>query len=150
VPERGLGHLLRAVSRAFENEMQGRLARHGVTLSQWLHLRSLWDNPGMTRSAISRYLGIEKASSTAVLDDLEARGFIQRVRNSEDRRVVNLQLTAAGKRLTRTLVPQAVKVNSVARADIKEGDFVTFLRVTEAIIANLKQVNPERMPEEPE
>lgn len=125
--------------------MQGGLARHGVTLSQWLHLRTLWDNPGMTRSAISRYLGVEKASSTAVLDDLEVRGFIRRLRNDEDRRVVNLELTAAGKRLTRTMIPQAVKVNSVARANILESDFVTFLRVTEAIIGNLKDANPNKI-----
>ena len=57
LPERGLGHLLREISRAFENEMQGRLARYGVTLSQWLHLRSLWDNPGMTCSAVSQISG---------------------------------------------------------------------------------------------
>ncbi|MGD9923423.1 MAG: MarR family winged helix-turn-helix transcriptional regulator, partial [Pseudorhodoplanes sp.] len=104
LPERGLGHLLREISRAFDNGMQGRLARYGVTLSQWLHLRSLWDNPGMTCSAISRYLGVEKASSTAVLDELEKRGFIQRVKNTEDRRIVYLQLTAQGKSLTRKLI----------------------------------------------
>jgi DNA-binding MarR family transcriptional regulator len=125
--------------------MQGRLVRHGVTLSQWLHLRTLWDDPGMTRSAISRYLGVEKASSTAVLDDLEARGLIRRLRNGEDRRVVNLELTAAGKRLTRTLIPQAVKANSVARVNISESDFVIFLQVTEVVIANLKNARPKRI-----
>lgn len=142
LPERGLGHLLREISRAFENEMQGRLARYGVTLSQWLHLRSLWDNPGMTCSAVSRYLGVEKASSTAVLHDLEERGLIQRVKNTEDRRIVNLQLTAQGKSLTRKLIPQAVDINSAARANIGTNDFLTFLRVAEIMIVNLKSRNP--------
>lgn len=122
--------------------MQVRLARYGVTLSQWLHLRTLWDNPGMTCSAVSRYLGVEKASSTAVLDDLEKRGFIQRVKNTEDRRIVNLQLTAQGKSLTRKLIPQAIQINSVARANVGANDFITFLRVAEAMVANLKNINP--------
>lgn len=141
LPERGLGHLLREISRAFDNEMQVRLARYGVTLSQWLHLRSLWDNPGMTCSAVSRYLGVEKASSTAVLDDLQERGFIQRVKNTEDRRIVNLQLTAQGKSLTRKLIPQAVEINAAARANVGANDFFIFLRVTEAMVANLKNMN---------
>lgn len=144
LPARGLGHLLREISRAFENEMQGRLARYGVTLSQWLHLRSLWDNPGMTCSAVSRYLGVEKASSTAVLHDLEERGLIQRVKNIEDRRIVNLQLTARGKSLTRKLIPQAVDINSAARANIGTNDFLTFLRVAEIMIVNLKSRKSER------
>jgi DNA-binding MarR family transcriptional regulator len=141
LPERGLGHLLREISRSFENEMQGRLARYGVTLSQWLHLRSLWDNPGMTCSAVSRYLGVEKASSTAVLDDLEGKGLIQRVKNTEDRRIVNLQLTAQGKSLTRKLIPQAVQINSAARANVGANDFLTFLRVAETMVENLKNMD---------
>lgn len=142
LPERGLGHLVREISRAFDNGMQSRLARYGVTLSQWLHLRSLWDNPGMTCSAVSRYLGVEKASSTAVLDELEKRGFIQRVKNTEDRRIVNLQLTAQGKSLTRKLIPHAVEINSAARANVGANDFVTFLRVAETMVGNLKNLNP--------
>ncbi len=70
IPERGLGHIVMQAGRTFGNAMQQRLAGHRVTLSQWLHLRALFDNRGMTQSGLSKYLGVEKASSTALSSTL--------------------------------------------------------------------------------
>ena len=55
-------------------------------LGQFQHLRNLWVENGLTQAELSRRIGIEMASSTAILDSLEAAKFITRVRNTTDRR----------------------------------------------------------------
>ena len=42
---------------------------------------------------------VTKAAITAIIDAMEAKGLVQRVRDSTDRRVVNIQMTPAGKKL---------------------------------------------------
>ena len=42
---------------------------------------------------------VTKAAITAIVDELEVKGLVRRVRDSPDRRVVNVQLTPAGRKL---------------------------------------------------
>ena len=142
IPERGLGHIVLQAGRTFGNAMQQRLATHGVTLSQWLHLRALFDNKGMTQSVLSNYLGVEKASSTAILHHLESRQFIRRITNAEDRRITNLELTETGVAFVRKVIPNAVEVNSIARTSLTQRELKIFLYVMRIMIENLQ--NSER------
>ena len=54
------------------------------------------------------------ASSTAILDSLEAEGLITRVRNASDRRKINVFLTPAGAALKKPLMACAAKANKQA------------------------------------
>jgi DNA-binding MarR family transcriptional regulator len=138
-PERGLGHLLREASRVFSAAMQDQIAPAGITLSQWLHLRALWDNKGMTQSELSKYLGVEKASSTAVLNYLEARKLIRRIRNVEDKRVINLELTTSGRRLVQALIPRAIELNRTAQHGLSKRDYAAFIAALRKITDNIKR-----------
>jgi len=42
---------------------------------------------------------VTKAAVTAIIDVMEKKGLVRRVRDSPDRRVVNIQMTPAGKKL---------------------------------------------------
>ena len=42
---------------------------------------------------------VTKAAVTAIIDAMEKKGLVRRVRDSSDRRVVNIQMTPAGKKL---------------------------------------------------
>jgi len=57
---------------------------------------------------------------TLVLDNLEKRGLVQRRRESEDRRMVTITLTAAGELLIRQVFP------TVARAIAREVNVLAF------------------------
>lgn len=142
LPERGMGRLLRQCYRAFAYGLQKQLAPHKVTTSQWLHLRALWEEDGLSQGEISRRIGIEKASSTAVLDSLEQRKFIRRLRNKSDRRKTNVFLTPTGRALKATLLPCAVAMTAQARQGLTPEEVLTFLRVLETMIENL--LPPER------
>jgi len=45
-----------------------------------------------------------------MLDRLEAKGFLYRVRNAQDRRIVNVELTGSGKEIARQIPARLVRV----------------------------------------
>ncbi len=97
-PAIGLGMLLRAADSTFNRHLRDELGAHDVTFGQFQHLRNLWVENGLTQAELSRRIGIEMASSTAILDSLEARRLITRVRNAADRRKINVFLDARRRR----------------------------------------------------
>jgi DNA-binding MarR family transcriptional regulator len=50
-----------------------------------------------TPAALARHLGVNPGLMSRTLDKLETRGMLTRSRNARDRRVVNLELTKAGR-----------------------------------------------------
>ena len=74
-PAVGIGMLLREADMGFNRRLRHELAAHGVTFGQFQHLRNLWVENGLTQAELSRRIGIEMASSTAILDSLQAEGW---------------------------------------------------------------------------
>src|ERR1700743_2478391 len=81
VPAIGLGMKLREGNAVFNKALREELAPHDITFSQYQHLRQLWQEDGLAQVDLSRRIGIETASSTAVLEHLEKLGLILRNRH---------------------------------------------------------------------
>ena len=80
-----------------------RLADHGtcsdVTVSQFGVLEALHHLGPLRQGEISAKLLRSGGNITLVVDNLEARGLVQRTREANDRRVVSVSLTEAGEAL---------------------------------------------------
>jgi DNA-binding MarR family transcriptional regulator len=77
-------------------------------------LRLLWEQDGLTQKELSSELGLTEATTVTAMDVMETRGLIQRRRNAQDRRKLNICLTPQGRALKRRLLPYAAEVNKVA------------------------------------
>jgi MarR family transcriptional regulator, organic hydroperoxide resistance regulator len=137
-PAIGLGMLLRAADSTFNRHLRDALAHHDVTFGQFQHLRNLWVENGLTQAELSRRIGIEMASSTAILESLEARRLITRVRNAADRRKINVFLTPAGAALKTPLMAGAARVNKQARRGLSDTELAAVFTLVGRIIANLE------------
>src|SRR4029450_3734457 len=62
-------------------------------------LRAIASEPGRSQQALSGQLGLLPSRVVAYVDELEDRGYVERRRNPEDRRLHALHLTASGKKL---------------------------------------------------
>jgi DNA-binding MarR family transcriptional regulator len=78
-------------------EMEVALSGTSVTRSQAGALLFLSRDMAHSSVSLSKLLGRDPASASRVVDRLERQGLVRRVRNSLDRRVVNLTLTEAGR-----------------------------------------------------
>src|SRR6185295_16327605 len=62
-------------------------------------LRAIASSPGGSQQALSEQLGLLPSRVVAYVDELEDRGYVERRRNPDDRRLHALHLTASGKKL---------------------------------------------------
>jgi MarR family transcriptional regulator for hemolysin len=143
-PAIGIGKLLRRAHMAFSRELRLRLAAHDVSFGEFIHLEKLWYEDGLNQTEISRRVGIETASSTAILDLLERRGFVRRVRNGSDRRNINVFLNPPGEKLRDRLLGCAKAVNLIARRGLKEREVLTFFALMTKIADNVEKASSNR------
>ncbi|MBE7939478.1 MULTISPECIES: MarR family transcriptional regulator [Ramlibacter] len=71
----------------------------GLTYPQYLAMLALWEQDGLSVSALGERLHLDSGTLTPLLKRLEAAGLLARLRSVEDERRVHVKLTPAGRRL---------------------------------------------------
>jgi DNA-binding MarR family transcriptional regulator len=71
----------------------------GVTYTQYIVLSALWEEDGLTISAIADRLALEPSTITPAVKRLEAAGFVTRQRGTSDERQVQVHLSPKGTKL---------------------------------------------------
>ena len=94
--EESVGHLMKRVMLSIVYQADKRLDEHGLTSAQWGPLLRLRSTGGSTVAELARWLQIDAGAMTRLLDRLEKKGLCKRVRSTEDRRVVQVELTPDG------------------------------------------------------
>ena len=91
---------LLACSTQVETEVRQRLReRFGMSLARFDYLAQLHRHPdGLRMSTLSRYLMVTGGNVTALTDELEREGLVQRDSDPEDRRSWRLRMTASGRK----------------------------------------------------
>ncbi|MBP2296567.1 MarR family winged helix-turn-helix transcriptional regulator [Azospirillum rugosum] len=75
------------------------LEQLGVTYPQYITIIALWEEDRQTVKSLSDKLFLEPSTMTPMLQRLEAMGYVTRMRDHEDERVVRVALTEAGRQL---------------------------------------------------
>ena len=120
--EAHLGFWLRFVSNHVSARFQKLLEERGVTVTEWVALRTLLDQHETSHAELIQALGMTKGAASKVISRLEEKGLAQR-RLAEGRaREQVLVLTRAGK----ALVPQLAEL-----ADANDAHFFGHLAVAE-------------------
>ncbi len=76
-----------------------------VSAPQLNCLLVLYENGPLPPSRIARLIMVKSSTVTGVIDRLEHKNLVKRTRNSPDRRVINIELTDAGKTLAQNAPP---------------------------------------------
>jgi DNA-binding MarR family transcriptional regulator len=94
---------VRAVSLGLDRYRQAIGARHAIGVTEIITLGQLLFEGPVRASEVSTRTGLTQSSVTALLDRLETRGYILRVRPPDNRRVVMVESTPAGRELGRAI-----------------------------------------------
>jgi DNA-binding MarR family transcriptional regulator len=76
-----------------------RLVRMGISMAQLHILYTLQRSGEMPMSRLADVLHVSLSNATGLIDRIEERGFVERTRVPEDRRVVVIRVTDAGRRM---------------------------------------------------
>lgn len=98
--EESVGFLMKRVMLSIASQVDKRLVAHDLTTAQWgpLMRMNLNQKNGevSTVAELARWANIDAGAMTRLLDRLEKKGLCKRTRSTEDRRVVQVELTAEG------------------------------------------------------
>lgn len=104
---------LRRIARAASLHSRHIQHAYGLTSPQLFVLRELARRGRATGAELARAASLSHATVTGILDRLERRGLIGRVRSEEDRRRVLVQVTGAGSDLL-TFAPPPLQARFLA------------------------------------
>jgi DNA-binding MarR family transcriptional regulator len=94
--EESVGYLMKRIMMSVVYQVDKRLDVHELTSAQWGPLMRLKNTGGSTVAELARWLQVDAGAMTRLLDRLEKKGLCKRVRSTEDRRVVKVELTPEG------------------------------------------------------
>lgn len=120
--------------------------RFGLTGSQSAVLRNLVLNGPLSSAGLSRRLYVTPANITGIIDRLEKKGLVDRIRKPGDRRISLITLTEAGKHLSATL-PDTIERKLVAGlADLESAEIQRLGRAMEQILQLVDAQDMEAWP----
>lgn len=99
-----IGGIIDDLRRVFQviNEFSKRSVRTaGLTGPQLWTIKTVSEEAPVRVSDLARSMHLHPATVVGILDRLEVRGLVKRIRSTEDRRVVMVELTAQGHDLVR-------------------------------------------------
>ena len=134
-----IGSLVRYAHRALVRVLAEDLAPWDISTAQWSALRVLWEEDGYSQVELARRLRVEKAALTGVLDALERKRLIERVRYEDDRRKFNVFLTPSGRALSGQLTPLATQVTAKAVIGLSKADCTLLKLALSRIIENCEK-----------
>lgn len=94
--EDSIGHMMKRIVLSIVFQADKRLDAHDLTSAQWGPLMRMRKNGASTVAELARWLNVDAGAMTRLLDRLEKKGLCKRVRSTEDRRVVQVELTPEG------------------------------------------------------
>jgi DNA-binding MarR family transcriptional regulator len=103
--------------------------KHHVSSAQLNCLLALYENGSLPPSRIAKYMMVKSSTVTGVVDRLEQKGLVTRLRNSPDRRVITIELTEVGKKLAEN-APSPIQqkiVDGLKRLSEDELDQIVFV-----------------------
>lgn len=103
-----VGYHIRRTANLVLPQLEALFADDELTFSQWTVLMALREWGQSTAAEMARGICHDAGSLTRILDELEARDLVTRLRSDTDRRQVRLTLTPKGLALVESLLPRVV------------------------------------------
>lgn len=114
------------------------LAPHDITMAQGWAVLHLTQQAGLRQADLAERLDIGTVTTSKLVDRLEARGFVERRPDPDDRRSNRLFATDKARKLLKTMSETQRQVDDIANAGINSAELETTLRVLGQMRQNLK------------
>jgi MarR family 2-MHQ and catechol resistance regulon transcriptional repressor len=109
------------------------LADHDLTLAQFGVLEALCSLGAMRQHELADRVLRSPGNMTKVIDTLEARALVKRVRESEDRRCITVHATAKGRKLVEAILPRHAAGMAEEFSPLSAGEQEEFFRLCRAL-----------------
>jgi DNA-binding MarR family transcriptional regulator len=142
-PEESVGFLMRQVLAQLSHEIERQFAPSDLTNAQWIPLFKLYNKRASTVAELARQCSLDGGAMTRTLDRLEAKGLCERVRSEDDRRVVNIHLTEAGRQAAAGIPTVLCHVQNTCLEGFSVEEFETLKSLMQRILVNASALSQQ-------
>lgn len=132
--EKHLGYWMRFVSNTVSHSFRDRIAKLGVTVAEWVVLRTLWEHAPCPLKKVSEVTGVDAAVASRIVEKLFVKKLASRKSNGEDRRAIVIELTTKGKSLVPRIVKEADQNDAHFFDPLSPSDRSSLLRILKQLV----------------
>lgn len=144
--ERGIVRSLRRIIRAVGLYSKELLRKRNLTTSQLATLRHLARRGALSAGDLARGISVSQATITGIVDRLETRELVTRIRDREDRRRVVIDLTESGHEVVASSPPPLHERFVVRLAELAPEEREEIAQVLERIVEMMEAEGVEAAP----
>jgi len=124
--------------RTYRIFAQKRLRENGykITIDQWLIIKAIMENPGISQQEIGEKVFKDNASVTRIIELLVKSEYLEREVNPDDRRKSNLNVTDEGKSIIKKVHSLVLENRKTALAGILPEELEIMNKTLKKIISN--------------
>jgi MarR family transcriptional regulator for hemolysin len=117
---------------------QKKLRENGykITIDQWLIIKSILENPGISQQDLAEKVFKDNASVTRMIELLVKSEYLERESNPKDRRKFNLKVSPEGKSIIDNVQSLVFQNRKTALEGVSEEDLEVTNRTLKKIIQN--------------
>ena len=143
-PEESVGYLMKRILSTVADEIEREMGPNGLTNAQWIPLFKLYIGSASTVAELARECQLDAGAMTRLLDRLEAKGLLKRVRSSDDRRVVNLELTGDGRAAAKQIPQVLCRVQNAHMQGFTRAEWETLKSFLRRILETARALQADR------
>lgn len=124
--------------RTYRIFAQKRLRENGykITIDQWLIIKAIMENPGISQQEIGEKVFKDNASVTRIIELLVKSEYLEREVNPDDRRKSNLRVTDEGKLIIKKVYNLVLENRKTALDGILPEELEILNKTLKKIISN--------------
>lgn len=134
-----LGFILNKTALASKMQFNERIKEFDISPEQWSLIFRVVENEGLTQKMLSDSTYKDQANITRSIDRLEKKGFLLRVSNDEDRRVINIFPTQKSKELVKKVVPISTEYNKFLSKGLTDSEYNLLLELLNKVYLNIQR-----------
>jgi DNA-binding MarR family transcriptional regulator len=131
--EGGVGFLLRLLEARYDGLYQSMTRQADITPRQFGVLMALYQLGPLTASVLADRISCDRNTLSEMLKRMTERRLVSKKSNPDDRRSIQVQLTAKGEEALLAVVPAAAELQNVMLAPLRKEDRAHFLKCLLAI-----------------
>jgi DNA-binding MarR family transcriptional regulator len=135
-------YLLAAASEAASGEFHAHVRAEGLRVPEWRVLACLNDRDGAMITHLAQLALVEQSRLTKIIDQMAARGLVERRGDKDDRRRVRVWITKQGLDLAKGLVAEARAHEAELLAGLKGRDGARIKPALRSLIKSLERRDP--------
>lgn len=136
---RAPGHLIRRAQQIAVAEFARHAAEHDVTPVQFAFMNAMMDTPGVDQITLANRVAFDAATSGSVIGRLEAKGWVRREADPQDKRRKLLYVTAEGVAALERMNAAVARAQQGILAPLSATDRQQFMRLLAQLVAGHEQ-----------